>query len=249
MPQKTNLKHSKPVEPQEVEAKAAPDKEPVQSAASMIQRPSLFATAATSDENRLQRKAEIMGRVRQELAEVADLTNQSGEVSAQAMEISARAGAELFGAMSERLITSEELTATLGDMFGYEVKKDGSPSKTPKGQGAAIRKRVVRLTQAADYVNGGETTRFFDKLPEEDVEDIVNLVKNGDRSIWTAYEDLGKIKRDNQSRVEFAFDPKKIAGLVESLSKDGAADVIAQSNDLRQAYGALWDTLTAIGNG
>ncbi len=138
----------------------------------------------------------------------------------------------------------EEVSALLGDRFGFVPKKDGTPGKTPFGEGQAIRKRVVRMVSAAEYV-ADETLggRFFEGIPQEDVADVLNGLNNGTVSIWTAYDQLTELRKANNERADMAFDPKKIATITASLSTGAAADRLANSAALRAAYAGLQDAL------
>lgn len=208
----------------------------------------------------VQKKSAFVSTMRQRLAQVADEAKKNGDEAQETEKLAGVCATELYFARRNTVISGDELTAMLGDTFGYKPKQDGTPGKTPMGAGDAIRKRVVRSLQGWDYINGGDGGRFFDGLPVEDVDDIirsigrVKKVQEGDKtftvpdgpSVWTAYKLLGDVKSQSAVRVEFAFDPKKIAGLVEKLSESGAREKFLTNPSLVKAYGALFDQLRII---
>ncbi len=217
-------------------------------------RPNIFNQQAAIVSKQTAMKVATMQESRQLLAEAADLFKEGGDKAEEATKIADRAAVSLYQARIAGAVTGEEVSGALGDVFGYKPKKDGTPGKTPDGQGEAIRKRVVRAVQAADFINTGDGGRFFEGLSPDSVDergntiaDIVSRLGNNDMSIWTAYQYLADIKRDSMVRTSPAFDPKRIAAMVEALSEEGAAAIFASSPDLVIAYGALIDVLNVVG--
>lgn len=207
----------------------------------------LFAKTADNINRKVAAKLVLMGTVRQQLAHAADLFSEGGDKAAEATEIAAKAAKALYQARIDGVLLPDEVSGALGDVFGYKPKADGTPGKTPAGQGEAIRKRVVRAAQAAEFVTGGDGGAFFTGLPENEVQSVLNGVETGSLSIYTAYDKFAEIKRDNATRVDPAFDPKRIGALVEKLSEKGAGDRLRQSPALITAYTALIDVLNVIG--
>jgi hypothetical protein len=207
----------------------------------------LFAIAGATVSEKTARKLTVMQESRQKLAQAADLYAEGDGKAIEAAEVADSAALLLYQAHAEGLADKSEVSAILGDVFGFKPKADGKPGKTPNGQGEAIRKRVVRLATAADWVANGTSDRFFDGLPKDEIETIVAATEAGNMSIWTAYERFAEVKRENAIRTNAAFDPKRVAAFVESLSEEGAAAIIAANPALVTAYAALIDVLNAIG--
>jgi hypothetical protein len=207
----------------------------------------LFTQAATAVSRKAAEKVNLMGNVRQKLAEAADLYKEGDDKAGEAREVAGKAALTLYQARIDGLLSGDEVSATLGDTFGYKNKSDGTPGKTPAGQGEAIRKRVVRMAQAFDYVQNGDGGRFFEGLPEEEIQDVLKQVEDGDITVFWAYDRFAEIKREHLTRTEMAFDPKRIGNLVEKLSEEGSADIIRNDPLLIAAYGALIDILNVIG--
>lgn len=194
-------------------------------------------------------KMALLGTVRQQLAEARDLFAAGSSKADEARDVANKAAIGLYQARRDGAVSPDEVTAILGDQFGYKTKKDGSPSKTPKGEGEAIRKRVVRASQANDYVVTGDGGRFFDGLPVDDIKSVCDQIAAGEVSIWTGYEMFAAIKREHSERTDMAFDARRIAALVASLSQDGAGDIVRSNESLLTVYAALIDVLNVIGEG
>jgi hypothetical protein len=198
----------------------------------------------------------ILTVVRQQLAQAADLDREGGEKAKEGRKIADKSAIDLFNARANGVISADVLSALLGDSFGWKKKgggdapvKGGDPeaSKTPFGTGEAIRKRVVRLVQAHEYVTGTDASKFYDGLPKEAVESELNRVRQGQVSLWQAYDNLGTIKRESVEKVEAAFNPKAIAKIVEDLRQPKAPQMFIDNPTLQDAYLALRDMLTEIG--
>jgi hypothetical protein len=243
-------------------AQAAPaaSSEPQNETGSIRSGTSLFALVNAGAGQTVQQKQAFMGDIRQKLAQVADEAQQNGAEAAETEQLAGTCATRLYFARRNGTITGDELTGLLGDVFGYNPKADGTPGKTPSGTGGAIRKRIVRALQGWDFVNGGDGGRFFETMSTDDVAPVINsigrtkTVMEGDKevvvpdgpSVWIAYKMLGDLKSRSTVRIEFAFDPKKIAGLTEKLSEAGARDVLLNNPSLVKAYGALFDQLQIL---
>jgi hypothetical protein len=155
-------------------------------------------------------------------------------------------------------LSAELLTETLGNVFGFQKRgKGGSQirvpagnkdaSATPFGEGDVIRKRIVRMVAAHDYVVNGNRSAFFDNLPVDEVQPVVETLANGG-SIWSAYQALTDLKAAKRTRLEAAFNAKTISGINEKLSEAAAIDLLAdgKNNELRVAYNNLLTTLWAL---
>jgi hypothetical protein len=224
---------------------------------SLRQRGPLAARRALLSETG-QAKHAILTNTKQRLSQAADLYSEGGAKAKEGQEIAEVCAVDLFKARADGILSADELSTILGDSFGWKVKankgdpntpvKGGDPnaSKTPFGPGEAIRKRVVRAVQAHEYVTGTDASKFFDGLPTDKVQDILDRTRNGQLSIWSAYDYMGDIKRENVTRVNPAFDPKAVAKFVEALREKGAAAQFVANPDLQDAYLALYDMIVEI---
>ncbi len=216
---------------------------------SQTNRPSLMAAVRNDDSQRVADKLVIVGTVKQRLAEAADLFKAGDDKRDEATAIADKAGVTLYQARTTGVINAEEISAMLGDVFGFKPKSDGSPGKTPMGQGEAIRKRVVRAVQADEYANDGTETAFFKGLNEDDVKSILVAVQKGEMSIYTAYDKFAELKRETAVRTNAAFDPKKIGAIYDTLAEDGgkaAAEIFRRSPALVAVYAALVEALNIV---
>jgi hypothetical protein len=201
-------------------------------------------------------KHRILGETKQRLAEAADLFNLGGEKAREGKIIADKAAVSLYQARANGVLSADELSTLLGDTFGWKAKKgdkerpvkggDPDASKTPFGQGEAIRKRVVRAVQAYEYVHDVDASKFFDGLPVDTVADVLQRVETGSLSIWSAYDTMGEIKRDAATKINPAFDPVRVAKFVEALREPNAAQIFADSPSLQDAYLALHDMIVEI---
>jgi hypothetical protein len=222
-------------------------------------RENIFETQAVAMREQAAAKVAVMGTVRQRLAHAFDLFSEGGEKEQEAKEEADASAIALYQARRDGIISADEVTAALGDIFGYKSKDkavqhpvtaaDPKASRTPFGQGEAIRKRIVRAVQAAEHVDDVQSSRFFEGLDKGKVADVLNRLGNeaNPLSIWSAYDYLAEIKRQNMVRTNPAFDPKRVAGIVEALSEEGAADIVAANPALVTAYGALLSVLRILG--
>jgi hypothetical protein len=219
---------------------------------------SLFAMARTAQgRETFPNKSQFMGDIRQRLAQVADTAKKAGENSAETEKLADQSATRLYQARVAGMVTQEELNGLLVDIFGAVPKSDGTPGKTPAGTGGAIRKRITRAVQGAEFVNGADGFRFYETMDRDAVAPVIAAIgrtKKNEKgetvsdghSLWHAYKLLGDIKSQGTVRLPFAFDPKKILGLVESLSEAGARDTIMRNPPLLNAYAGLMDQLRII---
>lgn len=194
-------------------------------------------------------KSTLLGSVRQTLAEAIALYQAGDENEAEVSGLTSKAIMRLRDGRIAGLLQPEEVTATLGDLFGWRPKKDGTPSKTPEKRGSYIRMRVVRFVAADDYINGRGNPEFFEGLDKDEVAAIVAEVESGEITATTGYEKFGKLKSANNERTPAAFNPKAIVALVAALTKETKDSVIQFVNNpaLGAAYGALIDAVAVIG--
>lgn len=206
----------------------------------------LFTAKDVEVSRKAAEKVALMGTVRQRLAEANDLFAAGEDKAKEATSIADQQAVKLYQARIADVVSKEEISATLGDVFGFKVKSDGTPGKTPNGQGEAIRKRIVRASQAWDYVTDGDGGTFFEGLPEDDITAILDAIEGG-MSIWTAYDKFAEVKRNHAIKTELAFDVRKMSALVAKLSEPDSGDIIRSSDELIAVYSGLLKILVIIG--
>lgn len=245
-----------------------PEPKPAPIAASKGKRVSFWDKEETKITDQARDKMALMGDVRQGLEHARQLFNEGSGKATEAQEIAAKEATRLYQGRKNGLVNNDEISSTLGDIFGYKVKGGaqagatpttaGVPkdftvegkvvaSKTPFGPGEAIRKRIVRAVQAFDYSQGGDGGSFFTGLPTDEIEDVLDLVSANEMSLWTAYDRFAEIKRDHTDRVAMAFDPKKIGTIVEALAEEGAAEKLHSNPGLVAHYKGLVEVLNILG--
>lgn len=236
--------------------------------ASQTVKRSLMATSRAADQDAINAKITVVTTSKQKLAMAADLYRDGNRNEREAAEAASTASVPLIEAISSGMVSKDEASSILGDVFGYKVKgkaqdgatpisagvpsdysKDGlTASKTPYGDGEAIRKRIMRAVQADQYVNGGEATAFFAGLDEKEVGSILASVKAGKISMWSAYDYFAKLK-PRAERVDNAFNPKIVAAMFEKLAEEGgkpAAELFRRSPSLIEAYAALIEAVQIV---
>lgn len=207
----------------------------------------IFTMSAKDENEKITKKMALLGSIRQKLAEAADLFKAGDEEANKANELADTTAGQLYQARADGTISATELSGLLGDIFGYKPKTDGTPGKTPAGQGEVLRKRIVRAVSAFEYVTAGDGGRFFVNLPEDEVQAVVNDLDGKALSVWGAYDRLARLKQDNTTRLNLAFDPRRIAAIAEALSEKGAKDVVHNSPELVEAYAFLLKVLAIVG--
>lgn len=194
-------------------------------------------------------KVASMQSARQKLAEASDIYKVGGDKINEAKELANEAAIALFNLRVAGRCTPDEASAALGDVFGFKMKQDKTASKTPLGEGEAIRKRIVRAVAAYEYVMSPTTEGFFAGLDPADLQPTVEAIAKGKYSIWTAYEDFAKLKNAHAVRLEAAFDHTRVTAMVARLASAEALLKIFEDPALRTAYTALFATLDNIGQG
>lgn len=211
-----------------------------------------FDIANAEMSEKVKDKVLTVSAVKQRLAEAKDAFNQGADHVKEGNAIAGEAGVKLYQAMTSGVIDTEETNAILRDVFGAKETSNGQPGKTPAGQGEVIRKRIVRAVAADEFVtNGGATSGFFKDLPPEAADEVQAVLDklDADGSIWTAYDDLNKIKAKHRDKVNMAFDPAKIAAINESLGKPEAVLMLFNSTALFDEYRTLSKLLKVLGEG
>jgi hypothetical protein len=242
------------------QTRTQPEPDPAQRAIGTVvalrtggKKPKSLKAAEAEVSEQAKASASLESEARQRLAEANDLFGKGEEFAAEAQAVLDKGLVLLHNARVNNLMSADHLTALLGDQYGFKHKDNpdesvpaGHPkaSKTPFKRGEAIRKRIVRSVQAHQYINGGETSKFFDGLPQSDVAAVLNGMTSGDIGFWNAYERLGAIKREHDAarvRLDPAFDPKRVAAMAEKLAEEGAATALANNEALKRAYVALYE--------
>lgn len=178
---------------------------------------------------------------------------ESGETyRAEADKSAGVAALLLYQGRKAGTFSADEVSEVLRSVFGCKPKADGSDGLTPAGEGEAIRKRIVRAVSVQQAVDGNVIPEkgFMANLPAPAIIDmgkVLTAVETGKRPLFTAYDDWQKIKAEYREDVDPAFDPKKVAALVEKLASASAIDTIEASPMLFTAYGQLRNMINAIG--
>lgn len=220
-------------------------------------RKSLLASVAREEQQIAGEMVSHQREARQTLAEAKDLFSQGEEQRSKAQETAAKAGILLYQDRAQGRMSNEELNGLLGDIFGFRGKGDdkdkvlpaGHPNagKTPAGEGEAIRKRVVRFVQADGFVNGGETSKFFDGMDKAKVSQVLNNLANDKLPFWQAYVTLSDMKREGSTgRINPAFDAKAIAKIVAALATSEAPQKWAENPALVKSYSALLNIIRVV---
>lgn len=193
---------------------------------------------------------------KQLLAEVADITAKAGGLTDEAKTKSGQAALLLFTALSNQRISEEQVTAAVGDVFGYTMKKDGTPGKTPVKAGSAIQKRVFRAAKIANFVNSNGNANgdsLFDNVSLESddgsetspvtVASLYAGMISGDIPLFTAYDTFTKIKANSKPKSSPAFDAKRVSALADDLA---TLDVSVEAFLGNAALAGAWDKLVAV---
>lgn len=197
------------------------------------------------------KRALALNEAKQRLAEAADYFKAGEQEAGKAALTANQAMHSLFRGQIDGLITAKDVSNTLGEIFGFEMKKNGQPGATPSGQGAEMRKRIVRAVSAWEYVNEkGEPDRFFEGLPkkaQQEMLPIINDLEEGSGSFWQAYHDFSAIKREHTESVNAAFDPKKVRKMAEELATAKGIEALRENEALIEAYAELRATIEYVG--
>jgi len=192
-------------------------------------RVNALATVAARQTEAVRNKVELLNEAETAIADVVELAGNAEtneELSYKVTEAASRVGDILFRGRVQGILSPDEVSELLGNGFGWKQKQNGERSKTPFGQGEAIRKRVVRATDAYTFVTGGDAKAFFEPLEVADVKPIITEALNGDRSVFTIYDDLAKMKQDaSGSRPKPAFNAKNILAMAATLTENVEASV------------------------
>lgn len=223
----------------------------------------LLGYVAQSSE-KAEAKLQHRQRIRQHLAEVADMAKASGEEAATVTEKASEVAFELYEARVSGELSPAEVNDILGDIFGVKgtgknvgrTMKPGEKGagKTPAGMGTEIRNRVVRAFAAWDFVNNGPSpsTKYFDDFEPDEVSPLIERLSassadNG-LTVWTFYRDISEMKREKNDPVPFHLNPERIAGFASKIGENvqASAKAIQTTPELLPAYAGLLQTLMVI---
>jgi hypothetical protein len=229
----------------------------------LVETPEQRAARQEANEAALAAKQSQFSQAIQLLAEAKDGFDKAGDENVAATVTAAKATLLLYQARVDGRATADEVNAKLGDVFGFQMKgagnsqvrvDAGSPdaSKTPFGKASDIRKRIVRAVDAKAFSNG-EDVKFFDAIPDENVEEcreavavLIDQMEGDELSIWSFYDGVSKAKREHMVKLDRAFDARHIAALVETLEGPDAVATLADDAVLMAAYRNLVSALAGI---
>lgn len=200
-------------------------------------------------------KSLAVSRAKQRLAEASDLAINAQDKRKECDALIGEAATVLYQARVDAItsndphgLTMAEISGALGDVYGYKVaEKTGKPSKTPAGDGEAIRKRIVRLVAGFEYVNSAgleqESSResFFVGMDKAEVASILEQVNNGHKSPWSAYDEFTAMKAAMREKTDRAFNATVIAEIATALAGNDVALKFKDNPALLAAYIALSD--------
>jgi hypothetical protein len=200
-----------------------------------------FASIRQQAEQKVAAKVTMMTKARS-LLEEAKKTFSEGETKSGEGESKAYQGAfQLYALSVAGSVSKEEVSQLLGEVFGFKAKTNGSGiSKTPEKAGEAIRKRIVRATEARLYADGktNDPPAWAGKASREDVASVMNAVDEGKKALNYAYNELGELKGKTEG-VQLFANINQIQKLINQLTDKAAAGVIAKSPPLLNAYANL----------
>lgn len=135
----------------------------------------------------------------------------------------------------------DEVSAILGDAYGFNPKEDGTPGKTPSGSGGSIRKRVVLLDEATRITNGEVKEDAFPRWAKGksalEIAPFVNEWLAGERSPSDTYKKLTTKKK--APTVDLPYNEKRLLEIAEALMNPETRERIAGNPALVAAYDAI----------
>ena len=169
----------------------------------------------------------------------------AGEASSQAFELVQQPAKLLYFALSREVLSKDEVSESLGKVFGFKTKADGTESKTPLPTGERIRKRVVQASQAyaiaTGALSGDDLPRWAEGIDAIDIAATVEELESDSEdaiSVYTACDKLADMK-SKRGAVSLPFDAVKLAKLAKALVDPVERAKIAESEALREAYLAI----------
>lgn len=199
--------------------------------------------------DRIARKSQRAGIARQKFAQAIELGSDEKSLATEAEQVSAEGAKYLYEGQRDGDFTAAEISNILIEYFGAVPKSDGSPGKTPMGRGSDIRKRLVRLAAAYEYVSDENNpgNSYFAGLPREDVQGVLINYENDHRSLWETYGDFDAIKKEHASATPLALNEKGILKLLASLEDNNITALAFENEKLMTAYAGLYAQLAVVG--
>lgn len=213
---------------------------------------------ATSIEAAIAQHRAVIGKIIRTFSDAKATFEESTDIGGKGEKIANVGAIDLYRLRVAGLVSKDEATSILGDVFGYVTKPDGSPSKTPFGKGSDIRKRIVRLYDAQAFARDTTGTvkcpAYLEGVDRGAILSIVEAVEEFDTSdmeaksgisIWTGYNKIGALK-DKESSLAPIMRPAAVMKMVEALLLPSAVEAGAANEELRQAWLKLSDALTGV---
>lgn len=202
-----------------------------------------------------------MQEVGQLLAQVADMEADGRHNAREIRDLASQGAKRLYQGRAQGLFSNEQITAVLGDKFGYKEKGEGADktrpvpaghkdaSKTPFGEGEAIRKRVVRAVDAHRFVmsDGEDATSFFEGMNVETIKGVLADIDGG-LSIYSAYDDFTAIRKAGNPTLDAAFRPETIEKQAKRLTESDMAEGLRNNPLLIIAYKGLMEQIEQLLN-
>lgn len=165
---------------------------------------------------------------------------------AESVGLQADAAISLYLAAIDGQMTLAEVKALLGDIVGYEPKKDGTPGASlAKGTiGRPIEQRVSRAFKVRQHLDGKAVYPFAAGRDADSLALCIRQMEAGEKSIWAAYKEMGDLKET--VTINAAFDPKRVAKIAEALKADGALAMFQGNEELKGAYRELIGALKGL---
>lgn len=168
---------------------------------------------------------------------------------------SGKAAFSLFRMEATGVASKEETSALLGETFGFKMTGNGKVSKTPDGEGEAIRKRVVRAVDAYRFVHTGQATSFFAPLAGhsdavESVAEYVSGMMEGSYSLFTVYNNLQDMVKEYREKPEpLHLNADRLRkDMIQRLADLDVVHRLATDETLRNAYAEVIGAMTTVLN-
>lgn len=196
---------------------------------------------------RMTQKRQVVETAKATLAEAIALEGNANTANGAVAETQAKAINILAQGVIAGLIDKPQVSAMLGDAYGYKAKADGTPGKAPDGAGGSLRKRVVTLSEAFAYVNGDiaedAKPRWLEGKSAEAIAPIVTQWLEGNESPWGAYKSL--TEREKGTAVALQFDHAKLLKLAEAINDAPTMEAIRGNPALVAVYTAICEAFLA----
>jgi hypothetical protein len=195
---------------------------------------------------RMTQKAQVREQAKASLADAIALESDATAAIGAKEAAQGNAINVLAQGVIQELVSKDEVSAILGDAYGYKAKSDGTPGKTPDGSGSTLRKRVVLLSEAFGIVNG--TIAEADKpkwAADKSIETLAPIVSQwleGTLSPWQAYKDASE--KEASATVELPYNEKQLLKIAKALGDDVSLARIRETPALMAVYTAMFEAFT-----